>query len=157
MSRHSPIDHTADQSILLLRRTRLRRFHFTHAGNAETIVLREQEATISQGEAVCAFVIANLAIDLHGDIGTTGLRTWQASVRLANHLLAQPELVQGKRVLELGSGAGMLSVLISKVQQDDGSLNATDYDQAVLERLKANIASSTVDFPHIRSIILIKL
>jgi predicted nicotinamide N-methyase len=75
--------------------------------------------------------------------GTTGLRTWQASVRLANHLLAQPDMLAGKRILELGSGTGMLSILIAKIQQlRSGSLIATDHDEAVLCRLRANMACS---------------
>lgn len=81
--------------------------------------------------------------------GTTGLRTWQASVRLCNHILAVPSLVTDRCVLELGSGAGLLSVLIgglqatpSEEQERKGRLTATDREESVLQRLKANIQLS---------------
>ncbi|KAE8268193.1 hypothetical protein A4X09_0g4152 [Tilletia walkeri] len=69
--------------------------------------------------------------------GTTGLRTWEASLALASHILASfqsspsPSSEQdqkfslwhsivrpGARVLELGSGVGMLGVLCAQLQSD---------------------------------------
>ena len=42
--------------------------------------------------------------------GTTGLRTWQAGVSLANHLIAAPRtLAPYCHVLELGAGCGLVS------------------------------------------------
>jgi len=49
--------------------------------------------------------------------GTTGLRTWKASYVFAEWLLAHPEVVRSKRVLELGSGIGFLGILIAGIQQ----------------------------------------
>ncbi|KAK0721087.1 S-adenosylmethionine-dependent methyltransferase-like protein [Lasiosphaeris hirsuta] len=46
--------------------------------------------------------------------GTTGLRTWEASLHLGQHLCANPGLVRGRRVLELGAGTGYLAVLCAK-------------------------------------------
>ncbi|KAK3950718.1 putative methyltransferase-domain-containing protein [Pseudoneurospora amorphoporcata] len=43
--------------------------------------------------------------------GTTGLRTWEASLHLGQYLLTRPSLVRGKRVLELGAGTGYVSIL----------------------------------------------
>jgi len=42
--------------------------------------------------------------------GTTGLRTWEAGLRLAGHLVSEPSLITapGTRILELGSGAGFV-------------------------------------------------
>ncbi|RYP59869.1 hypothetical protein DL769_008359 [Monosporascus sp. CRB-8-3] len=46
--------------------------------------------------------------------GTTGLRTWEAALHLGQYLCANPALIQGKRVLELGAGTGYLSILCAK-------------------------------------------
>lgn len=105
----------------------------------------------------CLSTCTHAYADTNAVAGTTGLRTWQASVRLANHLLAHPELVRHKGVLELGSGAGMLSALSGKLQAVGnisttaaGKTTATDRDGAVLERLKANLAASELQSPFSR-------
>jgi predicted nicotinamide N-methyase len=46
--------------------------------------------------------------------GTTGLRTWEASLPFGQYLCANPEIVRGRRVLELGAGTGYLSILCAK-------------------------------------------
>jgi protein-lysine N-methyltransferase EEF2KMT len=46
--------------------------------------------------------------------GTTGFRTWDASIHLGQYLCSQPTIVRGKRILELGAGTGFLSILCSK-------------------------------------------
>lgn len=43
--------------------------------------------------------------------GTTGLRTWEAALHLGRFLCLNPDVVRGKRVLELGAGTGYLSIL----------------------------------------------
>ncbi|OHE97255.1 hypothetical protein CORC01_07509 [Colletotrichum orchidophilum] len=43
--------------------------------------------------------------------GTTGLRTWEAALHLGQFLCENQDLVQGKRVLELGAGTGYLAIL----------------------------------------------
>ncbi|KAK3352142.1 putative methyltransferase-domain-containing protein [Neurospora tetraspora] len=59
--------------------------------------------------------------------GTTGLRTWEASLHLGQYLLTHPSLVRDKRVLELGAGTGYVSILCAKylgskhVMATDGS------------------------------------
>ncbi|KAI9057779.1 hypothetical protein FKP32DRAFT_1583224 [Trametes sanguinea] len=75
--------------------------------------------------------------------GTTGLRTWSASLLLAQHLLAHPGLIQGRRVLELGCGAGFLAVVAASVQLEHsmaaGSLWLTDVNEHVLSRCEHNL------------------
>jgi protein-lysine N-methyltransferase EEF2KMT len=46
--------------------------------------------------------------------GTTGLRTWEASLHLGQFLCANPAVTRGRRVLELGAGTGYLSILCAK-------------------------------------------
>ncbi|GAA5992484.1 hypothetical protein JCM10908_000842 [Rhodotorula pacifica] len=74
--------------------------------------------------------------------GTTGLRTWQACVALSNHLLANPAVVQPhNRILELGAGVGLLSLVCAKLSATT-RITATDVDEKVLEILEANIAEN---------------
>lgn len=56
--------------------------------------------------------------------GTTAVKTWEASLRLASHLLYllangdQAVVQPGTRVLELGSGTGLLTCLVALLQRD---------------------------------------
>ncbi|KAL2917197.1 hypothetical protein HK105_203261 [Polyrhizophydium stewartii] len=84
----------------------------------ERIVLREHVAEISQG--------------------TTGLRTWQASLRLVEHLSAHREVVAGRRIVELGAGVGLLGLACRLLGA--ASVHMTDVDDAVLARLAGNVA-----------------
>lgn len=99
--------------------------------------------------------------------GTTGLRTWGASLVLAQYLSKNPSLyrclsyfkvviahinagvVKHRRVLELGSGVGFLGIVVASLQLqhattsscDDlcGTLYLTDVNEEVLVRCKKNI------------------
>ncbi|KAF8323246.1 hypothetical protein DL93DRAFT_669277 [Clavulina sp. PMI_390] len=75
------------------------------------------------------------------EAGTTGMRTWKASLMLAEWLIAHPETVQGKHVLELGAGIGFLGILISKLQGGvaHSSVTMSDVDENVLERNRHNV------------------
>ncbi|OLN87065.1 Protein-lysine N-methyltransferase EFM3 [Colletotrichum chlorophyti] len=46
--------------------------------------------------------------------GTTGLRTWEAALHLGQYLCENQNIIEGKRVLELGAGTGYLAVLCAK-------------------------------------------
>ncbi|KAF2715109.1 hypothetical protein K504DRAFT_396129 [Pleomassaria siparia CBS 279.74] len=78
--------------------------------------------------------------------GTTGLRTWEASLLLASFLTSergQMEVV-GKRVFELGSGSGMLSILCAKYL-GVSSIVATDGNEGIVDALKTNIFLNKID------------
>lgn len=52
------------------------------------------------------------------------------------------EIVQGKTVLELGSGTGFLGILLARLQQESplgGHTYMTDYNAEVLERCQHNL------------------
>ncbi|KAJ7665208.1 hypothetical protein DFH06DRAFT_309176 [Mycena polygramma] len=75
--------------------------------------------------------------------GTTGLRTWIASLILAQHLNANPALVHGKRILELGSGVGFLGSVVASLQlladpSVPGMICMSDINESVLERCRDN-------------------
>ncbi|KAF9245703.1 putative methyltransferase-domain-containing protein [Melanogaster broomeanus] len=64
--------------------------------NPETLTLLESRTTI--------------------EAGTTGLRTWRASLILAQYLIQHSELVAYTNVLELGSGTGFIGILVASLQ-----------------------------------------
>ncbi len=66
--------------------------------------------------------------------GTTGLRTWEASLHLGQLLCASPSIIRGKRVLELGSGTGYTAVLCAKYLGAEHFL-ATDGSDDVINNL----------------------
>lgn len=70
--------------------------------------------------------------------GTTGLRTWEASLPLGQYLCANPEVVRGKRILELGAGTGYLSILCAKYL-GAGHVVASDGSNDVIEHLPDNL------------------
>ncbi|KAI0800674.1 putative methyltransferase-domain-containing protein, partial [Fomes fomentarius] len=78
------------------------------------------------------------------EAGTTGLRTWSASLILAQHILSHSEIVANRRVLELGCGAGFLGIIAATIQLDGpapqtSSLWLTDVNESVLQRCKVNL------------------
>ena len=71
--------------------------------------------------------------------GTTGLRTWEAALHLGEFLTIHgPRYVQGKRVLELGAGTGLLSILCCKYLHAVEVL-ATDGNLEIVEALEDNL------------------
>ncbi|KAL1748932.1 hypothetical protein HDZ31DRAFT_79288 [Schizophyllum fasciatum] len=98
-----------------------------HLDDYQTVTLRESRTTIQDG--------------------TTGLRTWLASLVLSEYLIDAPDLIANKRILELGSGIGFLGVICASLQQlHQTAENAppphlwlTDVNEDVLARCKANV------------------
>ncbi|KAH9081768.1 hypothetical protein EDB83DRAFT_2334711 [Lactarius deliciosus] len=76
--------------------------------------------------------------------GTTGLRTWGASFVLAQVLIRNPILLANKSVLELGSGAGFLGLIVADIQVCHGGtmgssvLYLTDVNEDALRRCHEN-------------------
>jgi len=66
--------------------------------------------------------------------GTTGFRTWEASFLLSEWILAQGD-IKGKRILELGSGTGLVGIIAAKL---GAKVTMTDGSEAVIERLQDN-------------------
>ncbi|KAF2027597.1 hypothetical protein EK21DRAFT_71607 [Setomelanomma holmii] len=78
--------------------------------------------------------------------GTTGLRTWEAALLLGMYLTSPngQSLIRDKRVLELGAGTGMLSILCAK-QIEVAGIVATDGDEAVVDSIKTNLFLNDLD------------
>lgn len=83
-------------------------------------------------------------------LGEVGKQIWTGSLVAADYFLQNPELIEGQRVLELGSGTGVLSIILSFLNP----LNILASDiQICMPNLQANIelnaskaAYSVLDF-----------
>lgn len=80
------------------------------------------------------------ARSLLGSAGTTGLRTWEASLHLSTFLVSAQgrRYIDGKAILELGAGTGLVSLLCAKHLRAKYVL-ATDGSGDVVDDLKSNI------------------
>jgi predicted nicotinamide N-methyase len=77
---------------------------------------------------------------------TTGFRTWEAALHLGSYLLT-PEgrsIINGKSVLELGAGTGLLAILAAK-HINAKHVTTTDGDEGVVEALKENLFLNGLD------------
>lgn len=73
------------------------------------------------------------------DQGSTGQRTWDASLYLANFLNSNGFNLHEKRVCELGAGTGVVSLSLSKFYKKHGHIKeivATDGDVNFLQRFQ---------------------
>jgi protein-lysine N-methyltransferase EEF2KMT len=85
--------------------------------------------------------------------GTTGLRTWEASLHLGQYLCVSPKLVHGASILELGAGTGYVSIMCAKflgakhVIASDGSYDvvANMPENFYLNGLEGSDALSVMD------------
>ncbi|KAG9313980.1 putative methyltransferase-domain-containing protein [Chiua virens] len=79
------------------------------------------------------------------EAGTTGLRTWRASLVLAQYLIQHSHLVNTSNVLELGSGTGFIGILVASLQlhaahgRQMPSVYLTDVNSIVLARCQNNV------------------
>ncbi|KAK8212411.1 putative methyltransferase-domain-containing protein [Phyllosticta capitalensis] len=78
--------------------------------------------------------------------GTTGLRTWEAALHLGAYLAtdAGSQWVRGKKILELGAGTGLLSILCAK-HVDASKATITDGDEGVVDSIKTNVFLNGLD------------
>ncbi len=83
-------------------------------------------------------------------VRSTGYRTWEAALPLASSLAISPEKVEGKKVLELGAGTGLLSFLCAK-HLNASRVVATDGDAVTVDRLTTSNAHNGFEKPHAES------
>lgn len=77
--------------------------------------------------------------------GSTGFRTWESGLHLAKYLTTSGDgLVRGMRVLELGAGAGLVSILCAQWLGAQ-NVTATDGDDSVIEELQTNLYLNGLD------------
>jgi predicted nicotinamide N-methyase len=81
--------------------------------------------------------------------GTTGQRTWEAALYLSNWLLSShKEELKDKRILELGTGTGLVSLSLLKSSVDYKRLIITDGDSALIDALSKNFALNNIKYPN---------
>jgi protein-lysine N-methyltransferase EEF2KMT len=68
----------------------------------------------------------------------TGLRTWEASLRLAHYLHQNPHLTRSRSVLEVGAGTGFLSIFCAAYLYP-ARLTITDGHEDVIASLRHNV------------------
>lgn len=90
------------------------------------------------------------------DHTSVGLQSWASSILLAEKMCASPgtfglDTSRPLRVLELGAGTGMLSIVVAKLLEAPApTIVATDYHPDVLANLSANVQTN---FPRSSSVI----
>ncbi|KIJ66389.1 hypothetical protein HYDPIDRAFT_109408 [Hydnomerulius pinastri MD-312] len=112
----------------------------------------QESACVSEAESFETITLLESRTTI--EAGTTGLRTWRASLILAHYLIEHAELVAHSTVLELGSGTGFIGILVASLQLHAGavpstsktsgaanspSIILTDVNSAVLTRCQNNI------------------
>ena len=71
--------------------------------------------------------------------GGEGLHLWEASVVLTRYCLQNKEIFKDKRIIELGTGCGLLGISILKQIPLISHYTFSDYQDSVLENLNKNI------------------
>lgn len=71
--------------------------------------------------------------DLISGVYEGGLKVWECTYDLLEHLEAEGEAFSGKRVLDLGCGAGLLGILA--LRRGAREVHFQDYNSTVIERL----------------------
>ncbi|KAG2481947.1 hypothetical protein HYH03_019101 [Edaphochlamys debaryana] len=69
--------------------------------------------------------------------GSTGCHEWEAAFELAERLLGSPELVRGRRVLELGCGCGLVAAVAARLGA--AAVAATDGSAQAVANCAANL------------------
>lgn len=119
----------------------------------EDLYVTYSQLVSSTGTSVCykhyccqkPGLVISLVEDVHLiSEGTTGLRTWQASLALAEWCLFNKHLLTGKSMLELGSGVG-LTGLVTILECQPKQYYFTDCHHSVLNILSRNIALNCQD------------
>ncbi|KAF3064227.1 Protein-lysine N-methyltransferase EFM2 [Daldinia childiae] len=107
-------------------------------------------------EKVSIDVQLNDAPQTSTDHTDVGLQSWGASIVFSDLLCSSPDrlglnqetLGSSPRIIELGAGTGLVSLVLAKALPhfgvSDATLIATDYHPAVLENLQSNVKLSRV-------------
>ena len=117
----------------------------------------------ADGAAVAAFIAANLPLTpapglpeilIHTAVPASGLRRltagrnpywawcWAGGLALARHVLAEPALVAGLRVLDLGAGSGLVGIAAAKAGA--GHVLALDNDSDAVAAMGLNAQANGV-------------
>ena len=76
--------------------------------------------------------------------GSEGLHLWEASVILTRYCLQNKNLFTNKKIIELGTGCGLLGISILKQLPSISHYTFSDYQESVLNNLKTNITKNKI-------------
>lgn len=87
--------------------------------------------------------ICDGSINSHEHLGAVGMQTWGSALVLSRMIAARPRRFFSSpessiRILELGAGTGLVSLVLSKVLKSTHII-ATDFDSHVLNNLQSNM------------------
>jgi len=85
------------------------------------------------------FQLRGLKRDLGQTLQSTGLTIWRASDHLNDYIYRNMNLFRHSKILELGAGLGMVSILIDKLDLSK-TIIASDGDDAALKLLESNVS-----------------
>jgi predicted nicotinamide N-methyase len=100
-----------------------------------------EEQTLAFGDALRVRLRFIHASNQHVDRFVSRV-VWPSASELCTYLAARPELVRGKRVLELGSGTGLCGLAVALLGARQVVL--TDYNDPAMELLADNVALNGV-------------
>ncbi|CAK4378568.1 unnamed protein product [Aphanomyces euteiches] len=72
-----------------------------------------------------------------------GMKLWEAGFFLAEYAIVYPEVFRGKRVVELGAGAGFTGLVLAAQPCVAAEVVLTDYAPIVMQNLRYNIEINT--------------
>lgn len=116
--------------------------------DAEDIdITRKFSFVVAHGEVQVELNDAPLLADDHTSVG---LQSWGSAIVLAEDMCKDPDMFgltapgcnKMPRVLELGAGTGLLSIVARKLLPQNAEIVATDYHPNVLQNLRQNVASN---------------
>lgn len=74
----------------------------------------------------------------HNDVGVA--KVWEAGAALAEYIIHNPDIIRGRKVLELGAGVGLTGLVAAAFGAE--SMHLTDYTVPTLENLAYNVRSN---------------
>ncbi|XP_063983682.1 protein-lysine N-methyltransferase EEF2KMT-like [Diachasmimorpha longicaudata] len=110
-------------------KTHYRHFPLGNGGNIDRLIIQESRSLISEG--------------------TTGLCSWQAALALGEWCVLHRDFLEGKKILELGSGVGLTGLTILSLCSPRKFI-FSDCHPRVLTLLRSNVDchSRKIDHPH---------
>ena len=107
-------------------------------------VSREVVIAHREGDAgrrlLCDLDAVEARVQMNALAGSTGAFAWSAGFVMSEFAMSCPECVRDRRVIELGSGAGVCGVVLARLRPR--ALVLTDRDESTLENLARNVRAN---------------
>lgn len=107
----------------------------------DTSEIFEMNFVSEDGTRSIQYTCKGVKRELGQTLSSTGLTIWRACEHMCEFVFNHPELIANKTVCELGSGLGLLAILMDKMQVA-AEIVATDGDDDTMELLYENVESN---------------